>query len=52
MLNLIHINADVCIAGIPIAGLLDSGAEITALGVGSEKFVNLPGIQFYNLPLT
>lgn len=36
--------AEVLIAGDPVTGLLDSGAEITVLGAGSEKYLKDSGI--------
>jgi len=40
----------VLVNNVPYTGLLDSGANISVLGVGSEKFLNSPGIKFHSLP--
>lgn len=38
------------ISGIPYRGLLDSGAEVTVLGNGSEMFLENSGVRFYHQP--
>ena len=40
--------ADILIAGLPIRGLMDSGAEISVLGAGAEQFIQQAGIRMYN----
>lgn len=42
--------AEVHIAGVPVKGLLDSGASITVLGRGSESFLENSAVRFYNQP--
>lgn len=44
--------ANISIAGISYKGLLDSGANVSILGKGSEVFLNHPSVKFHSLPST
>lgn len=42
--------ADILINDVPFHALLDSGANISVFGVGSERFIDDPKFKFYSLP--